>query len=151
MSSCNIMKCLLFYLLLVLTSCTSVKTTFNDSDIGLPKHAKKMLLEKLDGENIDKSVVVFTARFDNDTIKIINNKEVVFEVRVETDPITGLSALWVISNETPVEIQILRGKLKKIPLKLEHLKKYKFVYISRNPFKKNRYTLEYSNNWKGFM
>ena len=145
------MKNILFYLLLVLTSCTSDKTIFDDSNIGLPEHAKKMLLEKLGGENSDKSVVVFTARFDNDTIKIINNKEVVFEERVETDPMTGLSTLWVISNETQVEIQILRGKLKKIPLKTEHLKKYKFVYISRNPYKKNRYTLEYSNNWKGFL
>lgn len=145
------MKNILFYLLLVLTSCTSDKTIFGDSNIGLPEHAKEMLLEKLNGESSDKSVVVFTARFDNDTIKIINNKEVVFEERVETDPMTGLSALWVISNESPVEIQILREKLKKIPLKPEHLKKYKFVYISRNPFKKNRYTLEYSNNWKGFL
>lgn len=130
------MKNILFYLLLVLTSCTSVKTTFNDNDIGLPKHAKKMLLEKLGGKNSDKSVVVFTTRFDNDIIKIMNNNEVVFEERVETDPMTGLSTLWVISNETPVEIQILREKLKKFPLKPEHLKKYKFVYISRNPFKK---------------
>ena len=145
------MKNILFYLLLVLTSCSSNKTIFDNNNIGLPEHAKKILLEKLGGENSDKSVVVFTARFDNDTIKIINNKEVVFEERVETDPMTSLSTLWVISNETPVEIQILREKLKKIPLKPEHLKKYKFVYISRNPFKKNRYTLEYSNNWKGFL
>lgn len=130
------MRSILLYLLLVLNSCTNVKTTFNHSDIGLPKHSKKILLEKLGGESSDKSVVVFTARFDNDTIKIINNIEVVFEERVETDPMTGLSTLWVISNETPVEIQILREKLKKFPLKPEHLKKYKFVYISRNPFKK---------------
>lgn len=107
------MKNILFYLLLVLTSCKSVKTNFDDGNIGLPKHAKKMLLDKLGGKNSDKSVVVFTARFDNDTIKIINNKEVVFEERVETDPMTGLSTIWIISNETEVEIQILRGKLKK--------------------------------------
>ena len=84
------MKNLLFYLLLVLTSCTSDKTIFDDSNIGLPEHAKKILLEKLGGENSDKSVVVFTARFDNDTIKIINNKEVVFEERVETEPIARI-------------------------------------------------------------
>jgi hypothetical protein len=145
------MKKIIFLFLLVVCSCTSVKITFDDSKVGMPEHVKRMLLEKFKGVESDKSVVVFTAWFEEDTVKIINDNICIFEKIVKTKSETGLGDFKIVSNETPVEVQIYSNKLVKIPLKRDYLKHYKFVYISRDVGKRNNYKLEYSNNWKGFM
>ncbi len=145
------MKKILLFLILIFGSCSNIKTTLNDTQVGLPEHAKKMLLQKLDGESSDKSVLVFTAWFEKDTIRVLNNNKIIKEDIVNTTPQTGLGGFQVVSNKTPVEVQILSNKVLKFYLNKQYLQKYKFVYISRNVDKRNKLILEYSNKWKGFI
>jgi adenylosuccinate synthase len=71
-----------------------------------------------------------------------------FEQVVETTPQTGFATFKAISNKKSVEIQILGKELKTISLKQQDIKKYKFVYISRDGWKRQNYTVEYSINGK---
>jgi hypothetical protein len=111
----------------------------------------KQILEKYNAGGKEKSVIVFTGGFENDTVKIVNGEEVIFEEPVNTNVQTGFATFWVTSNEKKIEIQIFADKFAKISLKEVSLKKYKFVYISRDSWGKRKYTIEYSNEWKRFQ
>ncbi len=131
--------------------CGNVKTKYIKGELDPNRHTEKNILKKLNADANDKSVVVFTSGFDNDTIKIISGSKNVFERSVKTDDRIGFSTLSAINNEEKTEVQIFSDSPVKIFLKQNDLKKYKFVYISRSVFKKDKYELEYSNKWKKFL
>jgi hypothetical protein len=145
------MRHFIYISLLVLYGCSNVKTIYTEGELYPNSYPIKQMFEKFDAKGLDKSVIVFTGWFEKDIIKIVNGNNVIFDEPVETNPQTGFSVFKVASNEEIIEIQVLTDKLFKISLKQEDLKKYKFVYISRDAFKRDKYGIEYSNNWKKFM
>lgn len=144
------MKQLFILIIFLICSCRNVKTFYLKGELDPNGHAEKNILQKLNADTNDKSVIVFTSGFDNDTIKIISGSKNIFEKSLKTDDRIGFSTLSTINNEEKIEVQIFTGNLIQIFLKQKDLKKYKFVYISRSVLKKNKYKLEYSNKWKKF-
>lgn len=140
-----------FIFFMSLVGCTNYKIIYNDIEFNSENKVVKELLEVGNATEKHKSILVFTAWFEKDTIKVLNNNKIIKEDVVNTTPQTGLGDFQVVSNNVSVEVQILSDKTIKIPLKQKHLQKYKFVYISRNVDKRNKFILEYSNTWKGFM
>ncbi|TGD59902.1 hypothetical protein [Flavobacterium humi] len=146
------MKCIIYSLLVISTvSCVNLKIFYKDGELYSNSYPIKQIFEKYDAKGKDKSIVAFTGWFEKDTIKIINGGKVVFEEPVKTRQETGFATFWVVSNETKVEILIPNPNGIKITLKQKDLKKYKFVYISRDETKRDKYELEYSNEWKKNM
>ena len=145
------MKYILYFLILIFYSCGNVKTIFTEGELNPNGYPEKQLFEKFDAGGKDKSVIVFTSSFDKDTIKIMSGEKSVFDEPVETNSQTGFSVFKVVSNQEKVEIIVSNPKGIKITLKNEDLKKYKFVYLSRDAWKRDKYEIEYSNKWKKFM
>lgn len=135
----------------ILIGCANVKKTYNNTPLNKENGVIKKILQAANAETDDKSVVVFTSWFENDTIKIFNGKEMVYNNVVKTSPDTGLSTFKGVSNSEDVRIQVLSSKPYEIELNHSDIKKYKFVYIKRDAWKRNKYSLEYSNEWKKFM
>jgi hypothetical protein len=140
-----------FLSILFFASCRNPKMIYNDTPINLQNGNIQGILKAANAEATDKSIIVFTSWFERDTIKIINGEEIIFDKVIQTSPDTGLSAIKPISNDKTVSILILSPNHFDIKLKKTDLQKYKFVYIKRDAWKRNKYSLEYSNEWKKFM
>ena len=145
------MKYFVYILLLVLCSCGNVKTIYTKGELYPKSYPINQIFEKFNAGGLDKSVIVFTGWFEKDSIKIVNGGKIIFEEPVNTKPETGFSTFWVASNEEKIEVIVPNPKGIKITFKQEDLKKYKFVYISRDDYKRDKYEIEYSNKWKKFM
>ncbi|WP_291276142.1 hypothetical protein [Flavobacterium sp.] len=144
------MKQLCILLIFILSSCGNIKTTYVKGELDQNHYGEKQIFEKFNAGSNDKSVIVLTSGFENDSIRILSGKNIVFKESVTTNESTGLAIFNVISNEEKAEVEILTGNLVKISLKQNDLKKYKLIYISKSVFKKDKYKLEYSNKWKQF-
>ena len=139
------------FLSLTIFSCVSIKETYTKGELNTNDRSIKQLFEKFDAGSKDKSIVIFTAWFEKDTIKIKNGEKIIFNRVVNTSPQLSLGGFNTIDNTETVEVQIYTPKLIKLLLNSENLKKYKFAYISRDVLKRKKYTIEYSNEWKKFM
>lgn len=144
------MKQLCILLIFLLSSCGNIKTSYVKGELEPNNYGEKQIFEKFNAGSNDKSVVVFTSGFEKDSIRIISGKNIVFEESVTTSENTGLAIFRVITNEEKTEVEMLTDNPIKISFKQNDLKNYKFVYISRSVFKKNKYKLEFSNKWKNF-
>ena len=132
-------------------SCANPKKIYTKSVLDNENGVVNKILQVAKAETSDKSVIVFTSWFEKDTIVIFNGEEEVLNRVIETSPETGFSTFKGVSNELPVKIRILSSKPFEIKLSQIDLKKYKFVYIKRDSQKRDKYILEYSNQWKKFM
>jgi len=139
------------FLGILVISCSNLKTVYTAGELNTNGYAEKKIFEKFQAQTPDKSVVVFTASFEKDTITILNGNKEIFKSEVETTPQTGFSGFWVVSNLETVELIVNKPNGIKIKFKQEDLKKYKFVYLSRDAWKRDKYEIEYSNKWKKFM
>ncbi len=138
-------------LIFLLCGCSNIKTTYISGKLDPNGYPEKKLFEKFNAGTKDKSVIVFTSGFENDTIKIINSNVNGLKKLITSSENTGFSTLIVVSNDSKTEVYMFTDNPVKISLKQNDLKKYKFVYISKSVFKKDQYQLEYSNKWRRFL
>lgn len=105
----------------------------------------KVLLERFDAYDKNKSFLTFTSEFDN-FITVKNGDSLIINKRVRTAPMLGFTTACIIFNNKDVMITI--DNKQEIKLNQEQLPKYKFIYIGKD---KKHYTIEYTNFAKSFL
>lgn len=139
------------YLIILCSSCSNIKSVYTDSELDINDRSTNVLIEKFKAEEENKSIVIFTTWYENDTVKLTNGKNVLLNEAIETTPQLGFSEAKTVLNDESVEIHISTPKQTTIVLNSEKIKNYKFIYVSRDTFKRQKYTVEYSNILKKFM
>jgi|GEM_PF-5143987 len=143
-------KYLGFVTIIIFTGCSNVKSVYRRETLDANNQSVEYILNKLDAKEIDKSIVYFTNGFEGDTIEMVNGQDLIFKLPIETIPQLGLAHAKAISNEKEVKINIQTAKPILILLNGKELKEHKFIYISKEYSKRNRYLIEYSNLKRDF-
>ena len=139
----------IFAIILFFSSCSSNVETIYKSETVL---SFDPALKKLNAESVDKSIVFFTNGFDKDSVEIRNGNTMLYKNTIETIAHLGIAKLQVVSNLEQVEISIPGRRKKYLILKTEDLRKFKYVYISKDDYKsKKDYLVEFTNKAKAFL
>lgn len=126
--------------------CSQVKNLFDHGKLDTTDVSIKDILHKFNAENKNQTLLYFTTGFKNDTIVLQNGKEILFDLPIETIDQLGLSIIEKIDNRFDVNITV---KLQKpIKIRLNKIKNYKFIYISR--IINRKFLVEYSNLKRDF-
>lgn len=128
-------------------SCTTVKTTeIYGTEMEIVENVRsKVLIEKFNAKDKDKSFLIFANEFDN-FITVKNGDSLVLNEKSKTTPMLGFTIGRIIFNNKEIIITIDNREI--IKLNKEQLPKYKFIYIEKD---KNHYKIEYTNKAKSFM
>lgn len=138
---------IIIFCLFVFISCSTVKTseTYGKEMEIVENVRSKVLIEKFNAKDKDKSFLDFASQFDN-VITVKNGDSIVLNEKSKTLPMLGYTNSCIIFNNKDVEIII--DHKDKIKLNKEQLPKYKFIYIWKD---KNNYKIEYTNKARSFM
>lgn len=138
-------------LILILASCKNVKSIYTESSLEVSNKSIQQILEKTNAKETNKSVVYFTDGFTgNDTIMLKNGNEIIFRHALKTIDQIGLANVKTVSNDKEVRIDVFSTKELTFVLNTKQLKKFKFIYISKNLIN-DKYIIEYSNRKKDFL
>jgi hypothetical protein len=139
----------IFAIILIISGCSSsVETIYKSETV----FSFDPAIKKLNAESLDKSIVFFTNCFAKDSVEIRNGNTMLYKNSLETIAQIGLAKLQVVSNLENVEISIPGRTKKRLILKAKDLKKYKYVYISKDDYKsKKDYLVEFTNKAKAFL
>lgn len=143
----KILNGMISFLLFAFIGCTSVTTSEKydiESEV-VDNVRSKVLIEKFNAYDKNKSFLTFTSEFDN-FITVKNGDSLIINKRGKTVPMLGFTAACIIVNNKDVVITI--DNKQDIKLNKEQLPKYKFIYIGKD---KKRYTVEYTNLAKSFL
>ena len=143
----------IFYFLTCLfaISCSNVKSTFSNDKLNMEDKIIQYKIKKAKAEESNKSILFLTSGFENDTIQIINGKEVLVNEPLETIAQLSLTTVQTVNNEEEVKINILSKKPTRISLNTGKLKTHKFIYIKRDIFNRKKYLVEYTNQSRNFL
>lgn len=108
----------------------------------------KKVLEGIDAIDSKFSVLVFTQGFKDERIMVLNDIDTVYNGTMKTIENLALAKHVRIDNGRKVKIKDLTRNVSFSLNKLE-VRKYKYIYIDH--LHNDRYTLNYSNNLKGFQ
>lgn len=128
-------------------SCSSVKTTeVYGTEMKIVENVRsKVLIEKFNAYDKDKSFLTFMSEFDN-LITVKNGDSLIFSKKSKTMPMLGFTTACIIFNNRYTTIRV--DDKQKIRLNKKELPKYKFIYIGKH---KNHYKIEYTNRAKSFL
>ncbi|GEJ43607.1 hypothetical protein [Chryseobacterium sp. ON_d1] len=143
----KILNGMISFLLFAFIGCTSVTTSEKygiEAEV-VDNVRSKVLIEKFNAYDKNKSFLTFTSEFDN-FITVKNGDSLIINKRGKTAPMLGFTAACIIVNNKDVVITI--DNKQDIKLNKEQLPKYKFIYIGKD---KKRYTVEYTNLAKSFL
>ena len=128
-------------------SCSTVKTSeIYGTEMEIVKNVRsKVLIEKFNAYDKDKSFLTFMSEFDN-FITVKNGDSLIFSKKSKTMPMLGFTTACIIFNNRNTTISV--DDKQKIKLNKEELPKYKFIYIGKH---KNHYKIEYTNRAKSFL
>lgn len=135
---------------LLLYSCKNIENVYGKEKLDSTNKSIQFVLEKFDAKEANQSVVYFTSWFENDTVQMINGKDTIMNRILKTVPQLSLTAVERVLNDKKIEIIIKAEIPLKIVINQKKLKQYKFLYITRDAFKRGKFILEYSNNDKNF-
>ncbi|MBP1164595.1 MULTISPECIES: hypothetical protein [unclassified Chryseobacterium] len=138
---------IIIFCLFVFISCSTVKIseTYGKEMEIVENVRSKVLIEKFDAQDKNKSFLTFVSGFDN-FITVRNGDSIVLNEQGKTLPMLGITRACVIFNNK--EVAITLDNKHEIKLNREHLPKYKFIYIWKV---KNNYKIEYTNKARSFM
>lgn len=140
---------LTYILILVFISCGNVKSVYETKILDSDINSIKNILDKSNAKDVNKTILVFTTGFEQDSLELSNENDVIYNKSLNTMS-TGMALAKVVDNNKSVKIRFYSNKREDIILKSKKLKKYKFIYISKNLNKNNQYLITYSNVYKGF-
>ncbi|MDR6464577.1 hypothetical protein [Chryseobacterium sediminis] len=143
----RISNLVIFLFPIVLISCSTIKI-FEKYDIEkdvVDNERSKVLIEKFNAYDKNKSFVTFTSEFNN-FITVKNGDSLIINKRVRTAPMLGFTTACIIFNNKDVVITI--DNKQEIKLNKEQLPKYKFIYVGKD---RKHYTIEYTNLAKSFL
>lgn len=144
-------KYLIVILIIISAGCSNVKSIYRNNTLDINNRSIVQILEKNNGKENNKSIIYFTSGFDGDTIELINGSKTLFKLPIKTINQIGLANLETVLNDQEVKINILSARPVWFILNKEKLKTSKFIYISKEIFKNNKYVVEYSNLKKDFL
>lgn len=143
-------KYVLFILMLV--GCNNIKTVYHKSTLDINNKSIQQILEKAEAKEPSKSIVYFTSGFEGaDIVELLNDDKILFKHPLKTINEIGLANVETVSNEKEIKINILSNKPVSFVLNRKKTRNYKFIYISKEIFKADKYIIEYSNLKKDFL
>lgn len=143
-------------MLLTLTiSCNTVKSItgnnkkagvqYRDDFMAASNTEKKELLQKLNAEGNNYSVIILTQNYKGQQIIITNtDKKRLYSEYAVTNLGTGIAATLRMDNRLNTTIHDNYTKEETI-IEAEDAQKHKFIYVKKNPGSKTPYTITYSN------
>lgn len=136
-------------LLAFFAMCSSPKIQFTDYKGSTTEYSESLFLKNLEAEDSIFSALIFTEVFQNENITIKQDGKIIFEDYVKSDESLGLAKAIKIKNQSDLEItdSNMRYSFK---LSASNNRKYKFIYITKEIYKKEKYIITYSNSLKGF-
>lgn len=142
----RIIKYLLFiFLVLLFYNCLQVKSVFDTGLIVDKDHRRSnYIIDKFEIKS-DNAIIYFTDGFKDDSIQIINGKNLIYSRKLNTMRQISLAGSCIIKNNIETLIMINQNKIK---LNKEKLSSYKFIYLMKNG---KKFTLEYTNTAKSFQ
>ena len=139
-------------ILLFLISCGNVKKVYKDKyGSSLPSQSIKKLLDYYKAHDSIYSILIFTSVYENNTYIVKNGNNTVFDDKLNSDPVSGLAHAVRIDNRYNVSITEKYRDFT-FTLKSRNLKKYKYIYISRDKWSKHpSFKVIFSNTLVGFQ
>lgn len=135
--------------ILIIVGCSNIKSVYEKQSLDTNDNSIKNVLEKLNAKESNKTILVFTSWFENDSLELVNGNESVFNKKLNTMS-SGLAIVKVLDNNKKIKITFSSKDSNTIILKESMLKKYKFIYISKDSTNKKEYLIKYSNVYIGF-
>ena len=145
------MKKLFFLpLFLIFGMCSSPKVKFEDYKNSTTEYSQNLFLKNLQAEDSTSSALIFTEVFNNEKIKVIQNGKIIFDDYLKSDESLGLAKAIRVDKQNSIEITDSKMNYS-FTLSSKRNIKYKFIYITKEIFEKEKYVITYSNSLKGFM
>ncbi len=118
---------------------------YRDDFRAAPEAEKDALLNKLNANSGNYSVLIFTQNFKGEKVKVTNSKgKRLYNQNVISNLKTGIAGQIRIDNRYDTYIHDnFTGN--ETTVEAEEAKKYKFIYLMKNPGGKNPFTITYSN------
>ena len=140
---------------LLTISCNTVKSItgsdkkagvqYRDDFMAASNAEKKSLLQKLNAEGSNYSVIILTQNYKGQQIIITDtNKKRLYSEYAVTNLGTGIAATLRMDNRLNTTIHDNYTKEETI-IEAEDAQKHKFIYVKKNPGSKTPYTITYSN------
>ena len=136
---------------IILYSCSSPQIKFSEYKdvIIMSNDSKNLVLNDLDAKDSIYSLIYFTSAFKEDLIKVENGNQTIFNNTIRSDESLGLAKVIRINNTLDVKITDMSLDYS-FNLKKNNNMNYKYIYIERKRYEKNRYVITYSNNMRAF-
>ncbi|MFT3796528.1 hypothetical protein [Flavobacterium sp.] len=119
-----------FVFLAFLCNCKSYRNEFKDYEGDSFDHVKKKFLNFYNAEESKYSVLEFGNGFSGEKYTIINNREIIYDSILNTNPNYGHAKYIRINNLYDTKITD-NSTGKKIIVKRNFAQKYKYIYVNR--------------------
>ncbi|KIC02127.1 hypothetical protein OA88_10380 [Flavobacterium sp. JRM] len=149
------------FLILLLISCKPYKVEFIEYENASFKHVVEKTLKKYNAEEEQYSLLLFTDFYYGEHMTVENNFKVLYNDSIRTIKNFGLAKIIRINNRSKTKIVDEKTDIMML-IKPSLSKKYKFIYIEKLDYLKDRwgkdsivnkkpYKIIYSNKLIGFM
>ena len=130
-------------LLFLVTSCSSYKFEFIDTNNNIKSKLDDAFLKYLKG---DELYISFMNTYQNYPIKVLQNEKEIFDSLITTEN-KGVASTVKVNNKSDVIVYFKEKEFPK-PLVIEkkYLDRYKFIFIYKN---KNKVLIEFNNGKVG--